>query len=66
MGFFDRYRQAPPSARAMRHDGAGLAPPAGLWDVGAIRRMASPPETDRTIALTVADLRYRPARASSR
>jgi hypothetical protein len=60
MGFFDRYRQAPPSAfRRMRHDvvlclaDAALA---GLWGVsGAVRRMASPPETDRTIALTVAD-----------
>ena len=60
MGFFDRYRQAPPSAFGrMRHDvvlclaDAALA---GLWGLsGAIRRMASPPETDRTIALTVAD-----------
>ena len=60
MGFFDRYRQAPPSAFGrMRHDvvlGLADAALAGLWGLsGAIRRMASPPETDRTIALTVAD-----------
>ena len=60
MGFFDRYRQAPPSAFGrMRHDvvlGLADAALAGLWGLsGAIRRMASPPETDRTIALTVVD-----------
>ncbi len=60
MGLLDRYRQAPPSAFGrMRHDVVlGLAPAVlgGLFGLsGAIRRMASPPETDRTIALTVAD-----------
>jgi ferredoxin-NADP reductase len=60
MGFFDRYRQAPPSAFGrMRHDvvlGLADAAIAGLWGMsGAVRRMASPPETDRTIAVTVAD-----------
>jgi ferredoxin-NADP reductase len=60
MGFFDRYRQAPPSAFGrMRHDvvlGLADAALAGLWGLsGAVRRMASPPETDHTIALTVAD-----------
>jgi ferredoxin-NADP reductase len=60
MGLFDRYRQAPPSAFGrMRHDLVlGLADSAlnGLWAVsGAIRKMASPPEPDRTIALRVAD-----------
>ena len=60
MGLLDRYRQAPPSVSGrVRHDvvlGLADAALAGLWGLsGAIRRMASPPETDRTIALTVAD-----------
>jgi ferredoxin-NADP reductase len=62
MRLFDRYRQAPPSAFGrMRHDVTlGLADAAlsGLWAIsGAIRNMASPPEPDDTIALTVADRR---------
>jgi ferredoxin-NADP reductase len=60
MGFLDRYRRAPPSVFGRtRHDvvlGVADAALAGLWGLsGAIRRMASPPEADRTIALTVAD-----------
>ena len=60
MGFLARYRQAPPSAFGrMRHDVVlGLADSAlaGLWGLsGAVRRMTPPAETDRTIALTVAD-----------
>ena len=62
MGLLDRYRQAPPSAFGrMRHDVVlGLADTAlaGLFGLsGAMRRMASLPDTDRTIALTVADRR---------
>ena len=62
MGFLDRYRQAPPSVFGRtRHDVVlGLADSAlaGLWGLsGAIRRMAPPPEADRTVALTVADRR---------
>jgi ferredoxin-NADP reductase len=60
MRIFDRYRQAPPSASGrLRHDVTlGLADAAltGLWAIsGAIRNVASPPEADHTIALTVAD-----------
>jgi ferredoxin-NADP reductase len=60
MRLFDRYRQAPPSTSGrVRHDVTlGLADAAltGLWALsGAIRKMAAPPEPDRTIALTVAD-----------
>ena len=62
MGFLDRCRQAPPSVSGrMRHDvtlGLGGLALTGLWALsGAIRRMSAPPETDRTIALTVADRR---------
>jgi ferredoxin-NADP reductase len=60
MPIFAWYRQAPPSASGRaRHDpliGIADAAISGLWTVsGAIRRMATPPEQDRTIALTVAD-----------
>jgi ferredoxin-NADP reductase len=60
MGLLDRYRQAPPSVSGrVRHDmvlGLADAALAGLWGLsGAIRRTASPPETDHIIALTVAD-----------
>ncbi len=62
MGLLDRYRQAPPSVFGRtRHDvvlGLADATLSGLWGLsGAIRRMASPPEPNRTIALTVADRR---------
>jgi ferredoxin-NADP reductase len=60
MRLIDRYRQAPPSTSGrIRHDvtlGVADAALAGLWALsGAIRKMAALPETDRTIALTVAD-----------
>jgi len=60
MGILERYRQAPPSAFGrLRHDVVmGLADVTlnGLWAIsGAIRRMSAPPDTDRTIALTVTD-----------
>jgi ferredoxin-NADP reductase len=62
MRLLDRYRQAPPSTSGrIRHDVTlGLADAAltGLWALsGAIRKMAALPETDSTIALTVADRR---------
>ncbi|MDT5014726.1 MAG: hypothetical protein QOD39_886, partial [Mycobacterium sp.] len=60
MRLFDRYRQAPPSVFGrMRHDltlGLADATLKGLWAMsGAMRNMASPPEADRTIELSVAD-----------
>jgi ferredoxin-NADP reductase len=62
MRLLDRYRQAPPSTSGrIRHDVTlGLADAAltGLWALsGAIRKMTALPDTDRTIALTVADRR---------
>jgi hypothetical protein len=54
MGFFDRYRQVPPSASGrVRHDvtlSLADATLAGLWALsGAIRRMSLPPDTDHTM-----------------
>lgn len=62
MGVLDGYRQVPPSASGrFRHDvtlSVGNAAITGLWAIsGAIRRMATPREPDRSTTLTVAERR---------
>ena len=62
MGLLDRYRQAPPSIFGRRrHDvvlGIADASVSALWAVsGALRKVKTPPETDRVIALSVVDRR---------
>jgi ferredoxin-NADP reductase len=62
MGLLARFRETPPSVWGkVRHDPTlSLADAAftGLWGIsGAIRKPVSPPETERSVALTVADRR---------